>query len=154
MKNELLSSFLEVPESFYEWILNNSPSKPNSNFITFLGRGCDERKEAKKIYQENYHVDKFGILFKEFLISSFQNHAFRDSILGPGTRKMYIDGGPEDYEITCKCFGKAKIFFGSKNDCRNIVLKNINVSGKIVSFSSIYSFKEAIALTDYSIALN
>ena len=113
MKNELLSSFLEVPESFYDWILNTypSPSKPNSNFMPFLGSGCDERKEAKKIYQENYHPDKFGILFKGFLISSFQNNTFRNSIVELGSPKKTYCNGPEDYEITCKCFGKAKIFF-------------------------------------------
>ena len=141
MDKELLSSFLEMPNSFYEWIGDNEfydPLKYN-------------KEEAKKIYQKNYNPNNFGVSFKSFNIIGVSTHVggpYGDGIDFAEYKKQLTTR----FDISANGSGFSELFFGSKNECKNIILSLLGNRGCVVNFSPIYSFNDSISL-DYSVAL-
>jgi len=141
---ELLSSFLEVPDSFYEWIGGRTLlMSPNKNYFVKYNE-----EEAKKIYQKNYNPNNFGIIFKSFNITDVSI-----SMYPIETTPMYPGNSIPQFDISGNGSGFSELFFGSKNECKNIILSLLGNRSCVVNFSPIYSFKDSIYFKDYSIAL-
>jgi hypothetical protein len=137
----LLSSFLEIPDSFYEWV-----------FRGIAQTGINTKEEAGEIYRQHYHPDKFALIFREYRISTMCGKIppkFETYILGE--RNPIYSYGPQEFEIQATSLGKSKIFSGSKDECRNIILgKMNNTQFSTVVFGPIYLFENGIFLQDYS----
>lgn len=137
---ELLSSFLEVPDSFHDWIGDKN------YFVKY------NEEEAKKIYQKNYNPNNFGIIFKSFNITDVSISMYPiETPMYPGN-SIFRSAIPQ-FDISGNGSGFSELFFGSKNECKNIILSLLGNRSCVVNFSPIYSFKDGICLKDYSIAL-